>query len=87
MTITVIFTKKIFSCHFFRRHLVDFFEREFQDCQVPVPEFMDPVFAKTSPKRSFLVIENERFGIVFAKTGSSNSGTGFKTYNVVAVDK
>ncbi len=40
-----------------------------------VPEFIDPVFAKTSPKHSFLVIENELFGLVFAKTGSINSGT------------
>ncbi len=31
---------------------------------------------KTSPKRSYLVIENERFGLVFAKTGSIISGTG-----------
>jgi len=45
-----------------------------------VPEFIDPVFTKTSPKRSFSVIENEneRFGLVFAKTWSINSGTGFK---------
>ncbi len=42
-----------------------------------VPEFIDPVFVKTSPKRSFLVRENERFGLFFAKTGSINSGTGF----------
>ncbi len=41
-----------------------------------VPEFKDPVFAKTSPKRSFSMSENERFGLVFAKTGSINSGTG-----------
>jgi hypothetical protein len=27
-----------------------------------VPEFIDPVFAKTSPKRPFPMIENERFG-------------------------
>jgi hypothetical protein len=40
-----------------------------------VPEFIDPVFAKTSPKRWFSVIENERFGLVFAKTGSIISGT------------
>ncbi len=40
------------------------------------PEFIDPVLAKTSPKRSFSVIENERFGLVFAETGSINSGTG-----------
>jgi hypothetical protein len=42
----------------------------------PVPEFRDPVFAKTSLKRSFSASENERFGLVFAKTGSLNSGTG-----------
>jgi hypothetical protein len=38
-----------------------------------MPEFIDPVFAKTSPKRSFSVIENERFGLGFAKTESINS--------------
>jgi hypothetical protein len=37
----------------------------------PVPEIIDPVFAKTSLKRSFSVIENELFGLVFAKTGST----------------
>jgi hypothetical protein len=30
---------------------------------------------KTSPKCSFSVMENERFGLVFTKTGSINSGT------------
>ncbi len=40
-----------------------------------MPEFIDPVFTKTSQKRSFLVIQNERFGLVFAKTGSIISGT------------
>jgi hypothetical protein len=40
-----------------------------------VPEFIDPVVTKTSPKRSFSVIQNERFGLVFAKTGSIISGT------------
>ncbi len=40
-----------------------------------MPEFIDQVFAKTSPKRSFSVIQNERFELVFAKTGSINSGT------------
>jgi hypothetical protein len=34
-----------------------------------------PKFAKTSLKRSFSMTENERFGFVFAKTGSINSGT------------
>ncbi len=42
---------------------------------IPVPEFIDPVFGKTSPIRSFSVRQNERFGLVFAKTGSINSGT------------
>ncbi len=34
------------------------------------------IFAKTSPKQSFLVKENEHFGLAFAKTGSINLGTG-----------
>ncbi len=42
-----------------------------------MPEIIDPVFAKTSPKRSFCMTENERFGLVFGKTGSINSGTVF----------
>jgi hypothetical protein len=41
----------------------------------PVPEIIDPVFAKTSPERSFCMTENEHFGLVFVKTGSINSGT------------
>jgi hypothetical protein len=46
-------------------------------CQRPLPEFIDPVFAKTRPKRSFCMTEkNDRFELVFAKTGSINSGTG-----------
>jgi hypothetical protein len=45
----------------------------------PVPEIIDPVFAKTSPERSLCMNENERFGLVFAKTGSINSGTGTGT--------
>jgi hypothetical protein len=43
-----------------------------------VPKFKDPVFTKTSPKRSFSVTEYERFGLVFAKIGSINSSTGQK---------
>ncbi len=42
----------------------------------PLPEFIDPVFAKTSPKRAFSMTKNERFGLVFTKTGSINSDTG-----------
>jgi hypothetical protein len=48
----------------------------------PVAEFKDPVFAITTPKRSFLVIINELFGLVFAKTGSINSGTGSLQYRI-----
>jgi hypothetical protein len=42
----------------------------------PVPEIIDPVFAKPSQNARFLLSENERFGLVFVKTGSINSGTG-----------
>ncbi len=34
----------------------------------PVLEIIDPVFAKTSPKRSFSMTDYERFGLVFTKT-------------------
>jgi hypothetical protein len=51
---------------------------------LPLPEFIDPVFAKTSPKRLFSMTENERFGLVFAKTGSINSGTGIQCPTSVA---
>jgi hypothetical protein len=37
-----------------------------------VPEFLDPVFAKTSPKRSFSMTENSVLG--FCETGSINLG-------------
>jgi hypothetical protein len=40
-----------------------------------VPEIIDPVFAKTRQNARFLLSENERFGLVFVKTGSINSGT------------
>jgi hypothetical protein len=43
-----------------------------------VPEFIDPVFAKTTPKRSFSVTKNERYGVVFAKTEYINSVTGIR---------
>ncbi len=48
-----------------------------------MPEFIDPFFAKTSPKRLFSISENERFGLVFAKTGSVNSGTGVSVHMFV----
>jgi hypothetical protein len=41
----------------------------------PVPEIIDPVFTKTSQNARFLLSENERFGLVFVKTGSISSGT------------
>ncbi len=56
-----------------------------------VPEIIDPVFAKTSPKRSFCMTENERIGLIFVKTGSINSGTGlfdkkpFKQRSILSV--
>jgi hypothetical protein len=40
----------------------DFFENS-----RAVPEIIDPVFAKTSPKRSFSMTESEHFGLVFTK--------------------
>ncbi len=40
-----------------------------------MPEIIDPVFAKTSQNACFLLSENERFGLLFVKTGSINSGT------------
>jgi hypothetical protein len=43
--------------------------------QKSVPEIIDRVFAKTSQNARFLLSENERFGLVFVKTGSINSGT------------
>ncbi len=46
-----------------------------------VPQIIDPVFAKTSQNARFLLSENERFGLVFVKTGSINSGTGFHENN------
>ncbi len=51
---------------------------------LPVPEIIDPVFAKTSQNARFLLSENERFGLVFVKTGSINSGTAvLRTYAVL----
>ncbi len=41
-----------------------------------MPEFIDPVFTKTSPKRSFSINRKRAFWLVFAKTGSIISGTG-----------
>ncbi len=43
-------------------------------------EFIDPVFAKTSPKRAFSMTEDEHFELVFAKTGYINSGTGISAF-------
>jgi hypothetical protein len=51
----------------------------------PVPEIIDLVFAKTSPKRSFSMTEYERIGLVFTKTGSINSGTVFALRRCLSV--
>ncbi len=48
-----------------------------------MPEIIDPVFAKTSQNARFLLSENKRFGLVFVKTGSINSGTGLYSNSVV----
>ncbi len=40
-----------------------------------MPEIIGPVFTKTSQNARFLLSENERFGLVFVKTGFINSGT------------
>ncbi len=47
-----------------------------------MPEIIDPVFAKTSQNAGFLLSENERFGLVFVKTGSINSGTGVQKTSI-----
>jgi hypothetical protein len=43
-----------------------------------VPEFIDPVFTKTSPKRSFSLNRKRAFWLVFAKTESIISGTALE---------
>ncbi len=49
-----------------------------------MPEIIDTVFTKTSPNRSFSMTEYERFGLVFTKRGSINSGTGLSPMRMVA---
>ncbi len=44
-----------------------------------MPEFIDPRFRENKPK-TLVFIENERFGLVFAKTVSIISGTGVLLY-------
>ncbi len=52
-----------------------------------MPEIIDPVFTKTSQNARFLLSENERFGLVFVKTGSINSGIGVNSAVNVCVPK
>jgi hypothetical protein len=52
----------------------------YQQMSTPVPEIIDPVFAKTSQNAPFLLSENELFRLVFVKTGSINSGTAVAWY-------
>ncbi len=49
----------------------------------PVPELIDPVFAKTSPKSSFSVMKNERFRLVFAKTVYYFGHRSSKVFDIV----
>ncbi len=51
-----------------------------------MPEIIDPVFAKTSQNARFLYSENERFGLVFVKTGSINSGTNLGSESAALSD-
>jgi hypothetical protein len=44
------------------------FGEQKQPTSKPVPEIIDTVFTKTSPKRSFYMTEYERVGLVFTKT-------------------
>jgi hypothetical protein len=53
------------------------FVERYKKCSIPVPEIIDPVFAKTSPKRSFSITEYERFGLVFTKTRVYKFGHSF----------
>jgi hypothetical protein len=46
-----------------------------------VPEFIDPVFTKTSPKRSFSLNRKRAFWLVFAKTRSIISGIGMQLFS------
>jgi hypothetical protein len=48
-----------------------------------VAEIIDPVFAKTSPKRSFSMTEYECFGLFPRKRGSINSGTVYSLAETV----
>jgi hypothetical protein len=50
----------------------------FYNYHTSVPEFIDPVFTKTSPKRSFSLNRKRAFWLVFMKTGSIISGTDFE---------
>jgi hypothetical protein len=50
----------------------------------PVPEIIDPVFAKTRPKRAFSITEYERFGLVFTKTRVYKFGHGNYQNNAVS---
>ncbi len=57
----------------------------------PVPEIIDPVFVKTSPKRSFSMTEYERFVLVFTNTRVYKYGhgkrEGKKIAEVISMEK
>jgi hypothetical protein len=61
------------------------FRQEINADQRLVPEIIDPVFAKTSQNARFLLSENERFGLVFVKTGSINLGIGLFSAHIQLV--
>jgi hypothetical protein len=51
----------------------------------PVPEIIDPVFAKTSQNARFLLSEYERFGLVFTKTRVYKFGHGTVATTALAI--
>ncbi len=52
-----------------------------------VPEIIDPVFAKTSPKRSFQWLNTSVLGLFSRKRGSINSGTEDINNDVECIDR
>jgi hypothetical protein len=70
-------------CSLFQVRGAFFSGRGKTDQKSPLPEFIDPVFMKTSPKRSFSLNRKRAFWLVFAKTGSIISGTGLSERFVI----
>jgi hypothetical protein len=63
-------------CNYGYRGSESLLKREGTTVLCTVPGIIDRVFVKSSQNARFLLSENERFGLVFVKTGSINSRTG-----------